>query len=312
MKIARFEAEAGGGERLGIVVSHDGDHKLLDVLETAERTGGEAPRTMLELMAAEERGLDGLRVGLDWFAANQDPACVRPFGGIRWLTPVPPRSFIAAGRNFGKHQLESIRGNPQAGAAFHADFPTGFVKLGRTLVPHMAEVRRPPDVRQMDYEVEVAVVVGQNIERASSAQARAAIFGYTVFNDLSAREWQLAEMRNQLLMQGKNFPGFGPVDPWILTADEVPDPSRLELKLEVNGKLRQHDDCRDMIFSFEELVEFWSKTGLQAGDLIGSGTPEGVALRRQPDPEPFFLKPGDVVRASVEQIGVLENRIVEA
>src|SRR5690606_22164381 len=125
-----------------------------------------------------------------------------------WQTPVPPRSFIAAGRNFGKHQLESIRGNPVAGAGFHAEFPTGFVKLGRVLVPHMATVTRPPDVTQLDYEVEVAVVIGKTMSRASESQAREAIFGYTVFNDLSAREWQLGEMRNQLLMQGKNFPGF--------------------------------------------------------------------------------------------------------
>lgn len=312
MKIARFQTAAAAAERIGIVVSHDGEHKLLDVPNVAERAGGgEAPRTMLELMAAGAGGLDKLRIWLDWFAANQEPSCVRSFDGVRWLTPVPPRSFIAAGRNFGKHQLESIQGNPEAGAAFHADFPTGFIKLGRVLVPHMAEVRRPPDVRQMDYEVEVAVVVGQALERATAAQARDAIFGYTVFNDLSAREWQLAEMRNQLIMQGKNFPGFGPVGPWILTADEVPDPSRLELKLEVNGELRQHDDCQDMIFGFDELVAFWSRAGLEPGDLIGSGTPAGVALRRQPDPEPFFLKPGDVVRASVQQIGVLENRIVE-
>lgn len=310
MKVARFRDGAEAGEGVGIVVMHDGKQKLLDARLAMDRAGREAPQTMLELIGAGRRGLDRLQSLIDWFTAEQDQGCVKPLETIHWLTPVPPRSFIAAGRNFGKHQLESIKGNPAAGAGFHADFPTGFVKLGRVLVPHMAEVRRPPDVKQMDYEVEIAVVVGQAIERASPAQARDAIFGYTVFNDLSAREWQLAEMRNQLVMQGKNFPGFGPVGPWILTADEVPDPAQLELKLEVNGEIRQHDNCQDLIFGFDELLAFWSRTGLEPGDLIGSGTPEGVALRRQPDPEPFFLKPGDVVRASVEQIGVLETRIV--
>ena len=131
-----------------------------------------------------------------------------------------------------------------------------------------------------------------------------------MFNDLSAREWQLAEMRNQLLMLGKNFPGFGPVGPYILTADAVPDPSALVLWLEVNGERRQHSDCSDLIFGFDEMVAFWSRAGLEAGDLISTGTPDGVALHRKPDPGPFFLKPGDLVHAGVDQIGVLETRIV--
>lgn len=308
MKIARFSLH-DGQERVALVVRHADTDRLLDVQSAAQLSGKPTQATILELIQSGPRALDQLHALLSWFNDRQEPSCSRSFNEVNWLTPVPPRSFIAAGRNFGKHRLESIQGNKVPGSGLHNDFPTGFVKLGCCLVPHGATVKRPPDVTAMDYEVEVAVVVGRSLERASPAQARNAIFGYTVFNDISAREWQLAEMKNQLVMLGKNFPGFGPIGPWILTADEVPDPTALELKLEVNGELRQHDTCNDLLFSFEELVAFWSRVGLEPGDLIASGTPEGVALHRKPDPSPFYLKPGDIVRASVTQIGVLETHI---
>lgn len=308
MKIARFSLH-DGHERVGLVVRHAGADRLLDVQSASSLHGKPVQATMLELIQSGPRALDQLHALLSWFNDHQEPACLHSFNEVNWLTPVPPRSFIAAGRNFGKHRLESVQGNKVPGSRLHNDFPTGFVKLGRCLVPHGATVKRPHDVTAMDYEVEVAVVVGRSLDRASPAQARDAIFGYTVFNDISAREWQLAEMKNQLVMLGKNFPGFGPIGPWILTADEVPDPTALELKLEVNGELRQHDTCNDLLFSFEELVAFWSRVGLEPGDLIASGTPEGVALHRKPDPSPFYLKPGDIVRASVTQIGVLETHI---
>ena len=148
------------------------------------------------------------------------------------------------------------------------------------------------------------------IDAAADDQAKQAIFGYTVFNDLSAREWQLKEMHNNLVMMGKNFPGFGPLGPYILTADEVPDPKGLVLWCKVNGEMRQHSDCRDLIFDFEDMVGFWAKVGLVAGDIISTGTPEGVALHRKPDPTPFYLKPGDVVEAGVDGIGTLTTYIV--
>jgi 2-keto-4-pentenoate hydratase/2-oxohepta-3-ene-1,7-dioic acid hydratase in catechol pathway len=311
MKLARYRME-GSGESLGIVLDANGSEILLDVgaATLARSAAGEIPTSMMDLIAAQDRGLDVMRELLAWTASRSDPAWVRQPDAVAWLTPVPARSCIAAGRNFGKHRAESALANPVAGAQFQIDFPTGFIKLGRNLVAHRAEVKRPEDVLQFDYEVEIAVIVGQPIERVSVAQARQAIFGYTVFNDLSAREWQLGEMKNQLVMMGKNFPGFGPIGPCILTADEVPDPAALTLWLKVNGELRQHSDCSDLIFGFDELVSFWSRVGLEPGDIICTGTPDGVALHRKPDPMPFYLKPGDVVHAGVDQIGVLETRIV--
>jgi 2-keto-4-pentenoate hydratase/2-oxohepta-3-ene-1,7-dioic acid hydratase in catechol pathway len=113
-----------------------------------------------------------------------------------------------------------------------------------------------------------------------------------------------------MIMLGKNLPGFGPVGPLIVTADEVPDPQALTVALRVNGETRQSDPASDMIFDFASLVSFWSRMGLAAGDLITSGTPEGVALHHKPDPFAWYLKPGDVVEAWVSGIGTLRTRIV--
>ncbi|SAI27977.1 putative hydrolase [Bordetella ansorpii] len=311
MKLARFQLAGTAEERLGIVQETRSGISLLDVaaLPWIGQDRGML-RSMMSTIEAGPRALDALRDLQRRFIAQPDPCWEHAADSVVWLTPVPERSCIAAGRNFGAHRLESIRGNPDAGAGFQIDFPTGFIKLGRNLVGHRAEVKRPDDVEQLDYEVEVALVVGKPLLNVSRAEAAQAIFGYTIMNDLSAREWQLAEMRNLLVMMGKNFPGFGPVGPCILTADEVPDPTALRLWLTVNGELRQQADCSDLIFGFDELVAFWSRVGLQAGDIISSGTPEGVALHRKPDPRPFFLKPGDIVHAGVDQIGILETRIV--
>ncbi|MDP3135569.1 MAG: fumarylacetoacetate hydrolase family protein [Burkholderiaceae bacterium] len=309
MKLVRCRLD-GQGESLGVLLASGDTERLMDVPQAGAARGVVPPATMMDLIAAGERGLDTLRELTQWSAARGHGDWLRAQDQIEWLTPVPPRSCFAAGRNFGAHKLESIRGNPVTTKALHSDFPTGFVKLGRTLVPNGARVRRPPDVTQMDYEVEIAVIVSAALECASVADSRAAIFGYTVFNDLSAREWQLSEMKNNLLMLGKNFPGFGPLGPCILTADEVPDPGALRLWLKVNGEMRQDSDCRDLIFGFDELVSFWSRMGLQPGDIVCTGTPEGVALHRKPDPGPFFLKPGDRVEAGVDQIGVLETHII--
>jgi len=310
MKVMRFSLAGQHAERLGVLVGHGDVQRILDVGQACEAASADAPRSMMGLIASGDGGLDQLRGLLEWSMSRDDARWWHDPEQLTWLTPVPERSCIAAGRNFGRHRLESVLGNPEAGRNFQADFPTGFIKLGRALVPHRASVRRPPDVVQFDYEVEAAIIIGRAVERASLAQARKSIFGYTVFNDLSAREWQLNEMKNQLVMMGKNFPGFGPIGPCILTADEVPDPTALRLWLKVNGQFRQQSDCTDLIFGFDELVAFWSRVGLQAGDIISSGTPEGVALHRKPDPSQFFLKPGDVVHAGIDQIGVLETRII--
>lgn len=310
MRIARYRSN-GAGERLGIVVANADGEALIDVAKAgAARAGKAVPPCVMALIEGETATMDAVRDLLQWNATRQDPAWLDDPDSITWLTPVPPRSLISAGRNFGRHKLESTKGNPATGPKLHSDFPTGFVKLGRTLVPHKAQVKRPKDVLHMDYEVEIALVIGSHIDADSDGDPARAIFGYTIFNDLSAREWQIKEMHNNLLMLGKNFPGFGPLGPYILTADEVADPRAMVLWLKVNGEMRQYSDCRDLIFDFKDMVAFWSRIGLVPGDIITTGTPEGVALHHKPDPMEWYLKPGDRVEAGVDGIGVLETWIV--
>lgn len=309
MKLARYRS-AAAAERLGVVTFVDGLETLVDVRKVAStRRGAATPRTMMELIEGGTAAMDATEDLLVWAAQRQDPIWLDDPRSVQWLTPVPEKSIFCAGRNYGRHMLES-QSNSASPSKLHSEFPTGFIKLGRTLVPNNSQVQRPADVLNFDYEVEIALVMGKAIDAQSDIDPASAIFGYTIFNDLSAREWQLREMQNGLIMLGKNFPGFGPIGPYILTADEVPDPTALVLWLKVNGELRQHADCRDLIFSFPELVAFWSRFGLVPGDVISTGTPEGVALHHKPDPQAWYLKPGDRVEAGVHGIGVLETFIV--
>lgn len=311
MKIGRFKGD-NGAERLGIVVRLKGEEHVLDLEKAAHAKGGRLPfaNTMIAFINEGKKALDFGYETTAWAQREPNPGWFTARDAVQWMIPVQPATFLCAGRNFGRHRDESLRFWTKQGVnSVHFEFPTGFIQLPHTLVPHGATVACPEGVKEFDYEIEVAAVVGKKIERVSEKNALDAVFGYTVFNDLSAREWQRKEMQNQMILVGKNFPGFGPVGPYILTADEAPDPSALVLDLKVNGEARQHESCSDMIFGFPQLISFWSRVGLAPGDLIASGTPEGVAMHRKPDPFAFYLKPGDVVHASVEQIGVLETRI---
>lgn len=312
MKVGRVEA-TGAGEKLGIVVPLDGGESVLDFGVAITAQLGQLPikNTMAALIDAGRRGLDLGYGVIEWATRQGERPWFTPADDVRWMIPVEPRTCLCAGRNFGRHRDESLasRAGQASTSQIHFEFPTGFVQLPHTLVPHKATVARPPEVKEFDFEIEVAAVIGRPTERISEDKALEAVFGYTVFNDLSAREWQRKEMQNQMILIGKNFPGFGPIGPYILTADEVPDPSTFILDLKVNGEPRQHESCSDMIFGFPQLIEFWSRVGLAPGDVIASGTPGGVATHRKPDPTPFYLRPGDRVAASVSGIGVLETFI---
>jgi 2-keto-4-pentenoate hydratase/2-oxohepta-3-ene-1,7-dioic acid hydratase in catechol pathway len=309
MKLARYR-HADGTSRFGAVIEIDGKPRLLDLGASfsASRFAAGAPASMLDLARQGRAGLDNANAVVDWAARNGDTTWLADPEAVEWLVPIEVRGGFCAGRNFGRHLGES-QNAAVAGKTFHNDFPTGFAKMASVMVGHKARVQRPPDVMEFDYEVEVAAIIGAPTYRVSKERALDTVFGYTVFNDLSAREWQRKEMSNNLLLMGKNFPGFGPIGPWIVTADEIPDPSKLTVELRVNGTTLQHSGCDDMIFSFADLIAFWSRAGLDAGDLVASGTPSGVALHRKPDPFAFYLKPGDVVHAIVDGIGTLETLI---
>lgn len=310
MKIGRYQS-SDGTERLGVVIGVGSPElQVLDVCAAAQRQGlyKNFPANMDAFIDGGPAILHAAQEVSAWAQQRGEAAWFRAEKDVRWMTPLNVRTCVAGGRNFGKHREETMEYWKKQGANLHTEFPMGFIKIAQSMVPTRATVRRPPETKWFDYEVEIAAVIGRNVERISEKDALSAVFGYTILNDLSARELQRKEMANQSILLGKNFPGLGPLGPWILTADEVPDPSVLELKLSVNGDLRQHASCADLIFSFPRMVAHWSLMGLGRGDLLTTGSPEGVAIA-QPDPLPFYLQPGDVVHAEVPQIGVLETFI---
>lgn len=306
MKIGRIEVD--GRPTIALAVGYPDDPKVIGLGDAARALGaGEVPwATMREFITAGGESFE-------FASAVCQRALESGFEGtspadVRWLPPIDgPLSVVCAGRNFGKHLEESqgllAKQEVHLGAS---GFPTGFAKLPGVLVGHMAQVAMPPGVSQLDYEIEVAAVLGPPVREGLKPIDR--VFGFTPFNDLSDREMQLAEMQSQLLLTGKNRPGFGPIGPWITTRDEVSDPNAILLQLRVNDEVRQDSSTADMLFSFDELIDFWSRIPLEAGDVITSGSPDGVAIGRE-DPSSYFLRSGDRIDADVGELGTLTTFI---
>jgi 2-keto-4-pentenoate hydratase/2-oxohepta-3-ene-1,7-dioic acid hydratase in catechol pathway len=210
-----------------------------------------------------------------------------PLAEVELLAPVAiPRAIFGIGLNYADHVAETGGERPER--------PIVFMKLPSSAAAPNAAVRCPPVVRRLDYEGELAVVMG----------AAGAVAGYAVADDVSARDLQGREPQ---WTRAKGADGFCPYGPWITTADEVPDPHALRLRTWVNGELRQDSNTSNLIFGVPELIEFISETcTLEPGDVILTGTPSGVGLGCQP---PQFLASGDVVRIEIERLGVIEHAI---
>lgn len=219
------------------------------------------------------------------------------FAAVTLLPPIPaPDKIICLGNNYRAHVLE-------AGGKIPAH-PQLFIRLANTLVGHEAPIIVPKISHELDYEVELAVVIGRGGRHIPVEHALAHAAGYTCFHDASVRDIQLQHS----LDAGKNFLGTGPCGPWIVTSDEIPDPGRLALKTRINGTELQNGNSNDLIFDVPTLISYISSfTPLLPGDIISTGTPQGVGFTRKP---PIFLKPGDVVEIEVEGIGVLRNPVI--
>lgn len=244
---------------------------------------------MLALIADEERGLSEARRA----AADATPA---PPDTI--LAPLRPGKMLFCGVNFAEHAEE----NP---AAVMPTEPFFFSKLPNAIVGPDAPIVIPAPENHLDYEVELAVVIGRRARHVPRERALAHVFGYTVTNDVSARDVQFKDSQITL---GKNADSFAPLGPWVVTADEIDDPSQLHVATYVNGELRQQAATSGWLFDVPALIEFLSRTiTLEPGDIVTTGTPAGVAAFRQPPP---WLAPGDEVTVEVTEIGRLTNPVV--
>ncbi len=233
-------------------------------------------------------------------AAVMDMAAPLPEGGCTWRPAViHPEKIFCIGLNYRRHAQESGLALP--------DSPVVFSKFSNTLAAHQEPVPLPPASSQIDYEVELAIVIGQQARNLSVAEALQCVWGYTIANDVSARDLQ---MKTSQWLLGKSCDKFLPLGPAIASADEIPDPDSLDIALWLNGESRQHSNTRDMIFSCAEIVSYLSRVWtLQPGDVICTGTPEGVILGRPLDKRDW-LKAGDEVRLTIEGLGEQTTRFV--
>ncbi len=231
---------------------------------------------------------------------RHDPVERRPLEEVRLLSPVEPRKFLAIGLNYADHIAESGMEAPK--------FPVFFNKQVTCVVGPGDDVHLPRVSNLLDYEGELAVVIGARCRHVSADRAHEVILGYTIANDLSLRDWQL---RTPTMTMGKSFDTHGPLGPWIVTQDELGDPHDLAIRTFVNDELRQDGNTREMLYNcYEQVAHLSQAFTLEPGDVIATGTPAGIGAVRQPFPE-GLLKVGDVVRIEIEGIGELSNRVVE-
>jgi len=226
-----------------------------------------------------------------WLTPSQD---------AYWFAPVPrPGKLICIGLNYSDHAAESNMAIPKQPVVF-SKFSTAVIAPGEPVV-------LPATSEQVDYEAELAVIIGRRAKNVSAELALDHVLGYTCFNDVSARDFQFADGQWQ---RGKSCDTFAPMGPTIVTADEVADPHHLSIKLILNGQAMQDSNTDRFIFGIPELIEFLSQTiTLEPGDVIATGTPPGVGFARKP---PVFLKPGDKMAVVIEKVGTLGNPVTAA
>lgn len=235
----------------------------------------------------------------DW-VIDSETGDRHPLGNVDLLAPVLPRKFFGIGLNYADHIAESGMEAPE--------FPVFFNKQATCVVGPGDGVHMPRVSSLLDYEGELAIVIGTRCRHVPKERAHEVIAGYTICNDVSVRDWQL---RTPTMTLGKSFDTHGPLGPWIVTSDELGDPHSLGIKTWVNDELRQDGNTGEMIYDcFEQVAHLSTAFTLEPGDVIATGTPAGIGAVLQPFPE-GLLKVGDTVRVEIDGIGALENRVIE-
>ena len=282
MKLATFSQ--AGTTRLGVIV----EDQIVDLAAAAP----DLPREMTALLSA---GAPALAKARD--AAGRATGRL-PLGQVRLEAPIgrPPK-FLAIGLNYADHIAEAGMQKPE--------IPVFFNKQSTCVVGPTDPVHLPRVSPMLDYEGEMAFVIGRRCRHVPRARAHEVIAGYLVADDVTVRDWQF---RVPTWTMGKSFDTHGPLGPWITTPDEVGDPHALEIRTWVNGEQRQHSNTRNLVFDCFAQVEHLSTAfTLEVGDVISTGTPGGVGGLANP---PRFLAAGDVVRVEIERLGVIENRVI--
>jgi len=279
-----------GETHIGALVSQNERDYILD-LNRAQPT---LPTEMVAFLQAGEAARSLARCTV----AAPDTRYLLPTDRVTLLAPIPrPGKLICVGHNYHDHAGGSSAALPE--------YPAFFAKYSNVVIGPHQPIVYPRFSIQLDYEAELAVVIGKRARYVPEERALDFVAGYTIFNDVTARDYQ---NRTSQWTFGKTFDTFGPMGPALVTADEIPDPGNLELLLTLNGQEMQRSNTRNLIFSIPFLISYLTKVmTLEPGDLISTGTPSGTGAMHKP---PVFMKPGDEVRIRIEKIGELVNTIV--
>ncbi|WP_247740802.1 fumarylacetoacetate hydrolase family protein [Cohnella sp. LGH] len=297
MKLAVIDHE--GKQTLGIWTS-GGIVNMAKAAEVYGNGGTSLLGEMMDVIREGEAAVEALRSLLAQLPPQPDRSVLISEEELSFGPCVPaPQKIICVGLNYRRHAEETNSPIPE--------YPILFNKFNNSLTGHQASVAVPGVTAKLDYEAELAIVIGRRAKNVSRDEALDYVFGYTAVNDLSARDLQL---RTQQWLLGKSCDGFCPIGPYLVTADEIGDPNRLAIQSIVNGEIRQDSNTSDMIFACDEIVSYISRhMTLEPGDVILTGTPEGVVLGL-PAERQVYLKPGDEVSICIEKIGTLTNRFV--
>jgi 2-keto-4-pentenoate hydratase/2-oxohepta-3-ene-1,7-dioic acid hydratase in catechol pathway len=306
MKLAQFKTNDSTQQRLGILI---GD-VVCDVAELAravKSAGGNPPDWLLtvtdtlDVIKRGASGLDAIDSLVNGGNASDRRGHATAYGldAIEFLPAVYPSKILAIGRNYAEHAAEGGAELPKA--------PLLFNKLPNALSAHNAPIVLPTISEQVDFEAELAVIIGRTTKRVSEAEALDYVFGYSLINDVSARDLQFGDGQ---WTRGKSLDTFAPLGPFITTRDEIEDVQTLKIEGVLNGQVMQSSNTSKMIFQVAYLVSYLSQgITLQPGDVIASGTPDGVGIFRKP---PVLLKAGDVFEVKIEKVGTLRNPVVAA
>jgi 2-keto-4-pentenoate hydratase/2-oxohepta-3-ene-1,7-dioic acid hydratase in catechol pathway len=295
MKLVTIEEQ--GRQKLGVQT----EQGIIDIAATAEKNAKCNIQTdVMSVISSNKEELSNLQDFISSVQAEEKAVFVDPEKMTWGPCITKPHKIICVGLNYRRHADETNAPYPEV--------PILFNKFDNTLTGHKSEIPVPKVTDMLDYEVELGIVIGEKAKNVKEEEALDYVFGYCAVNDLSARDLQ---MRTHQWLLGKSCDKFSPIGPYLVTSDEVGNPNDLALKTYVNGELRQDSHTSDMIFSCAEIVSYISRhMTLEPGDIILTGTPEGVVLG-YPEEKQVYIKPGDEVTVEIEKLGSLTNYFVD-
>jgi acylpyruvate hydrolase len=306
MKLASFTIKSSGKRTIGVVLPDGG------VLDIHGASNGALPDSMISFLEGGGAAMDRAR-SLS-AVAGLGQSNVIPAYDVELAAPVPrPGKIMHTSCNFPAHLSELTTWKEPEWQShnwgeFHFEHPTGFLEAPSSVVPTNAKVKIPHFTKQLDYEIEVGIIIGKKAFCVSPEEALGYVAGLTIFNDLSARDIQAREHSNKVILLGKSFDGSCPLGPYLVTLDEVGDVNSLGMVLTLNGEERQRSSTGNVHYKIADMVSWWSNITLEPGDVITSGSPPGVIAGRK---NPVYLKGGDRIDCNVDKLGTLTTFIVE-